>query len=81
MNGELVAVRNTDDGSLIVLQADPTILIGADLLDEWRSGNCDPHVNLDEDVVTLTATNGVFRYLITEEAHTDSQAHVAVRLP
>lgn len=64
--GECIATR-LEDGRFRIEQADPRIMITAELLDEWRSGNAAPGVRLEGDLLYLNGVNRKVIYRIGEK--------------
>jgi hypothetical protein len=69
--GDLV-LRDERPG-LRVLQADPKILIGGEVLEELRAGRHHPDVTLDGDVLTINGINRKVIYRIGEQRDGDFQ--------
>jgi len=49
---------------LSIVQADPRVLISEELVEDLRRGECEPHVTMADDVVTIHADRDVVYRLI-----------------
>jgi len=70
-HGHCIIRREGD--TITVTDADPTVLISAELVDEFTAGNRAPEVTLDGDVLTINAANRRVVYVIDRrsyDAHT-----------